>query len=687
MRVEIDRVPFIDIADSPVYARERLPMKCPSCQTENLPDSRFCHKCATPFPDAVESRIQSDTRAGEKTPGPVAMSMTRTLITPFEDLARGMIFADRYEVIEEIGRGGMGKVYKVYDRTVNEVVALKLIKPEIGFNEKAVERFRNELKFARKISHRHVCRLYDLGETGLVRYITMEYVEGEDLKHFIRRAGHLNTAKAVAIVHEVCEGLSEAHRLGVVHRDLKPQNIMIDRDGRVRIMDFGLARFSDNEGVTGSGIILGTPEYMSPEQIEMKDVDARSDIYSLGIIMYEMVTGRVPFEGETPLSVAIKHKSSKPPDSREINPLVPESFSRLIFKCLEKDRDQRFQSAEELLASLDEVADGLPSAELGISRTESRRGKTRALGAPGPTRRLVRIGASLIAVLAVAIVALQLVNIIGDTAKIRSSRRTDSGPAGTPEPPAAPLRSAKTDTHMTGKEAFDAAGQSILKVIESNSPQAIGAVEKTLEGLRVYVPEKGPYRDALSNALNQIGKEKARAESGAPIVEKTRPDVRTDMQKLLSLVAERQAAQQAKDLMLAAKARIESRVNPTANLLFRLARFEEANADEAFAKNDYSGSKSLYTLLEKVYPLCPQAANDKDSISRLQTLSLGLKKAADAAAASDTDPWLAEYAGEIEKEAAEYLTKGDMENAGGALLRAAFLYEKILDAASPGLRP
>ena len=170
-------------------------MKCPSCLTENLPDSRFCHKCATPFSDTAEGTPGSGTRTGEKTTGSAASSPTRTLITPFGDLARGTLFADRYEVIEELGRGGMGKVYKVFDRTVNEVVALKLIKPEIGFNEKAVERFRNELKFARKISHRHVCRLYDLGETGLVRYITMEYVEGEDLKHFIRRAGHLTRPK------------------------------------------------------------------------------------------------------------------------------------------------------------------------------------------------------------------------------------------------------------------------------------------------------------------------------------------------------------------------------------------------------------------------------------------------------------------------------------------------------------
>jgi serine/threonine protein kinase len=662
-------------------------MKCPSCLAENLPDSRFCRKCATPFPETIEAEVRSDTRPGERTPGPVAMSMTRTLITPFEDLARGTLFADRYEVIEEIGRGGMGKVYKVFDRTVNEVVALKLIKPEIGFNEKAVERFRNELKYARKISHRHVCRLYDLGETGLVRYITMEYVEGEDLKHFIRRGGHLNTAKAVGIAREVCEGLSEAHRLGVIHRDLKPQNVMIDRDGRVRIMDFGLARFSENEGVTGSGIILGTPEYMSPEQIEMKDVDARSDIYSLGIIMYEMVTGRVPFEGETPLSVAIKHKNAKPPDSRELNPLVPESFSRLIYKCLEKDRDARFQSAGELSAALAEVADGLPSAELGISRLESRRSKTRAIEAPSPARRLVRIGALVLAGLTIIIIALQLVNALGDPIKARSMGGPSDDPGRTMSSPTSPPRGPKPDAHATGKVEMNAAGQSILKFIESNDPRAIGVVEKTLQGMQGYVPEKGPYRDAYAKAMDQIGKEKARAQRGDAAPSQAPPDVQGNMQKLLSLVAERRAAQEAKDLMLAAKSRIESRIDPYVNLLFRLARYEEANADEAFVKNDYSGSKSLYSLLEKVYTLSPQAPDARAGIAKLQSLTQALKKQAGALASADADPWLAEYAGEIEKEAEGYLAKADMENAGGALLRAAFLYEKILDAAAPGVRP
>jgi serine/threonine-protein kinase len=266
----------------------------------------------------------------------------------------------------------MGRVYKAYDTEIREHVALKVLNPEIASNESIVERFRNELKLARRISHRHVCRMFDLGRSEDTTYISMEYVSGEDLKTLLRRIGHLPAGKAVRFAEQVTEGLMEAHRAGVVHRDLKPQNIMIDREGNARIMDFGIARALKARGMTDPGMIIGTPDYMAPEQFEGKEADQRTDIYALGAILYEMVTSGPPFEGETPLVVAMKHKTEKPRDPREANAQVPEALSRLILRCLEKDRDRRFQSAAELLAGLKEIKREIPETGAtggGITKT------------------------------------------------------------------------------------------------------------------------------------------------------------------------------------------------------------------------------------------------------------------------------------------------------------------------------
>ena len=286
-----------------------------------------------------------------------------TLETPREELATGSTFAGRYQIIEELGKGGMGRVYKVYDREVNAKIALKLIKPEVAADRGTIERFRNELRMARDISHKHICRMYDLGREGRLYYITMEYVPGEDLKAMIRMSGRLGIGTAVTLARQLCEGLAEAHRRGIVHRDLKPSNIMIDRDGQVRILDFGIARSIRSKGLTGAGVIIGTPEYMSPEQVEGGEVDARSDLYSLGIILYECLVGRVPFEGDTPFSVGVKQKSETPDNPRELNPDIPEDLGRLVLKCLEKSPDRRYRTAEELGAELERIAKRIPTTE------------------------------------------------------------------------------------------------------------------------------------------------------------------------------------------------------------------------------------------------------------------------------------------------------------------------------------
>jgi len=279
------------------------------------------------------------------------------------NLCCGSTFAERYQIVEELGKGGMGKVYRALDKKLKEEVALKLIKPEIASDKKILARFSNELRIARKISHKNVGRMYELLEEKGTHFITMEYVPGEDLKSFIRRSRQLNVGTAITITKQVCEGLSEAHRLGVVHRDLKPNNVMIDKEGDARIMDFGIARSLKEKGITGAGVMIGTPEYMSPEQVEGKETDQRSDIYSLGVILYEMVTGRVPFEGDTPFTIGVKHKSEIPKDPKELDAKIPEDLSRMILKCLEKNKEERLQSAGELRSELIRIEKGIPSTE------------------------------------------------------------------------------------------------------------------------------------------------------------------------------------------------------------------------------------------------------------------------------------------------------------------------------------
>jgi tetratricopeptide (TPR) repeat protein/tRNA A-37 threonylcarbamoyl transferase component Bud32 len=322
-----------------------MSIKCPKCKTNNPDSLKFCGECGTQLPSLQEIEV------------------TETIEAPKEELSRGTTLADRYEIIEELGKGGMGRVYRVEDTKLKQEIALKLIKPEIAKDKKTIERFRNELKLAREIAHRNVCRMYDLNEEKGIHYITMEYVRGEDLRSLIRRIGQLPIGKSISITKQICEGLSEAHRLGVVHRDLKSNNIMIDKDGNVRIMDFGIARSLEAKGITGAGVMIGTPEYMSPEQVEGKEVDQRSDIYSLGVILYEMLTGRVPFAGDTPFTIGVKQKSEIPQNPKELNAQISDDLNRLILRCLEKEKEKRYQSAGEVRSELENIEKGIPTTE------------------------------------------------------------------------------------------------------------------------------------------------------------------------------------------------------------------------------------------------------------------------------------------------------------------------------------
>ncbi|HDT13633.1 MAG TPA: tetratricopeptide repeat protein [Candidatus Aminicenantes bacterium] len=287
------------------------------------------------------------------------------------ELVPGSDFAGRYRILDELGRGGMGRVYKALDREINEAVALKVLGPALSADEKVIERFRNELKLARRISHKSVCRIFDLGSCEGIHYITMEFVPGDNLKRIIQMMGPPAPSRSLAVAGQVCDGLAEAHRLGVIHRDLKSSNIMIDREGNARIMDFGIASAAETKGLTDRGALVGTPEYMAPEQVEGGDVDRRADIYSLGVVLFEMATGRVPFEGKTPLSVVMQHRTARPPDPRDLNGQTPAGLSGIIARCLEKDPSARYQKIEDLAAELHGLAEGLKGTGPGRPRAET----------------------------------------------------------------------------------------------------------------------------------------------------------------------------------------------------------------------------------------------------------------------------------------------------------------------------
>jgi serine/threonine protein kinase len=266
----------------------------------------------------------------------------------------------RYDILAELGRGGMGIVYKARDHETGAVVALKVLRPEIAGDAALIARFKSELLLARKITHKNVCRIYDLHRFGETAAIAMEFVEGESLRAFLKRCRGVPLRGGLEWAKEICGALAEAHAQGVIHRDLKPENIFIDAQGRAKVMDFGIAR-SVETTATQTGGTFGTPAYMSPEQAEGKPADARSDIYALGLVFYEMFAGRAAFQADTPVSFALKQIHETPPPPRSVEPYLPLFLDSAIQKCLEKDPAKRFQSAEELSAALAERPEAIIS--------------------------------------------------------------------------------------------------------------------------------------------------------------------------------------------------------------------------------------------------------------------------------------------------------------------------------------
>jgi serine/threonine protein kinase/tetratricopeptide (TPR) repeat protein len=310
------------------------PMICGHCQTPNPDQSAFCSGCGASLSDADNA---------------ATIDRLETVSLPI-----GEDFGPRYQVESVLGVGGMGKVYKAHDRELDRTVALKILRQDVVADPMALQRFKQELKLASRISHPNILRIHDLGECRGMKFISMQYVEGGDLLQLLQREGPLSVSRAVPIMVQLCEALQAAQSANVIHRDLKPQNILLGEGDHIFVSDFGLAKSIEASmaGVTRDGAILGTPKYMSPEQVQGKPVDQRADIYSLGLIFYEILAGKLPFTGNSTYELMYQRVHELPRRPEEFNSQIPAYLSAIVLRCLERDPDLRYQSGAEILADL-----------------------------------------------------------------------------------------------------------------------------------------------------------------------------------------------------------------------------------------------------------------------------------------------------------------------------------------------
>lgn len=343
--------------------------ECPNCHAANDSASSLCVACKTPLPlsDATFlENVNPDENATFAGDAPDAnltemggpQGWSQPVAPPSSTALRGrlpngMRLGKRYEIVQMLGEGGMGAVYKAKDLELDRLVALKVIRPELAVHEEILQRFKQELILARKITQKNVIRIFDLGEADGVKFITMEFIEGKDLASLIRDEGRLSFERCVDVMFQVCTALDAAHSEGVVHRDLKPQNIMVEKSGRIIVMDFGIARtMEQGAGMTHTGALIGTPDYMSPEQVMGEHVDARSDLFTLGVIFYQLLVGQLPYKADTMQGAMFKRTKEKPRPPAEVDPSVPALLSDITAKCMQMEPAARYQSALEIQGDL-----------------------------------------------------------------------------------------------------------------------------------------------------------------------------------------------------------------------------------------------------------------------------------------------------------------------------------------------
>jgi Flp pilus assembly protein TadD len=376
-----------------------------------------CKGCGKPLPHSEatfigEDRVQQPGRSSKQAEPVETFVGTKRTATPEDwtapvtgskipltsqgEFEPGTVLGGRYEIFALLGQGGMGAVYKARDNELDRLVALKVIRPELTTNPEILKRFKQELILARQVTHRNVIRIFDLGQADGFKFITMEYLEGKDLRAVLKEKGKLPPEEAGRIILQICRALEVAHGEGVVHRDLKPQNIMLDANGRAYVMDFGIARSAYLPGMTQTGALIGTPEYMSPEQAKGEKLDERSDLFSLGVIFYELVTGQSPFYSETPLATLWKRMKEKAKPLCEVDPAIPKALSDIVAKAMEIEPADRFASAKEMAQQLELWLD--PSA----GRT------TIILPAPRTAAYWKWASAALVVLLVAAVVAFRL---------------------------------------------------------------------------------------------------------------------------------------------------------------------------------------------------------------------------------------------------------------------------------------